>query len=142
MVGEREQDIRDVLGNAGQPLTHREITLASGAPRTTVRDVLRRMLESGEIEQTDGERYRMVNEGATPEQTREPGNRSQVGEHDQVVLAAVVAAGEFGLTITEVATQTGLRRRICENTLFRLEVKYGDLVSVGRPKRYRVRTEI
>lgn len=107
-----------------------------------MRDVLRRMLESGEIEQTDGERYRMVNEGATPEQTREPGNRSQVGEHDQVVLAAVVAAGEFGLTITEVATQTGLRRRICENTLFRLEVKYGDLVSVGRPKRYRVRTEI
>lgn len=142
MVSEREQDIRDVLGNAGQPLTHREVTLASGVARSTVRDVLRRMLDAGEIQQTgDGERYTMVNEGAAVE-TAEAGKRSQVGEHDQTVLAAVLAAGDFGLTITEVATQTGIRRRICENVLFRLEVRYGDLVSVGRPKRYRLKTEI
>lgn len=145
MVSEREQDIRDVLATAAHPLSQREVGILSQAPRSTVRDVLRRMVSSGEIEEPQEGTYRMVNEGATA-RAREAGGgdaRSGIGEHDQAALRAVLEhGGDLGLTISEVAQITGLRRRVCENTLWRLEVRYGDLESRGRPKRYRLKTDL
>lgn len=132
---EQETDVRDTLGNAGHPITVREVALASGVKLTTTRGIIRRMLEAGEVARDEDDRYTMINEGATQELQRV---RAQQGEHDEVVQEAVVRhAGDRGLTISEVAGLVNLRRRVCENTLWRLETKSGSLVSVGRPKRYR-----
>lgn len=132
---EQETYVRDTLGNSGHPITVREIALASGVKLSTTRGILRRMLEAGEVGRDEDERYTMINEGATP--SAQTASRSQQGEHDEVVRAAVLEhAGEHGLTITEISGLVNLRRRVCENTLWRLETKTGDLVSIGRPKRY------
>lgn len=136
MTSEQEQDVRDTLGNAGHPLTTREIALASGVVLSTTRGILTRMVGSGEVELNDG-RYRMVREGATPPGGSGGGRRSRTGEHDEVVLQAVLGyEGVSGVTISEVSELVNLPRRVCENTLYRLEEKLGRLVSIGRPKRY------
>lgn len=135
---EQETEVRETLETAGHPLTLREVHLASGVALSTTRGILRRMEEAGELERDGDDRYRLGSEPALP-QVRP---RSLQGEHDLVVRDAVRAhAGEEGLTITEVSGLVNLRRRVCENTLWRLETKAGDLVSVGRPRRYRPAAE-
>lgn len=131
---EQENDVRDALGNAGHPLTAREVSLASGVKLPTTRGILRRMQESGEAARDESDRYTLVDERTELPEVR----RSSQGQHDEVVLAAVRShAGPQGLTIKEVSGLVNLRRRVCENTLWRLETRGGELVSVGRPKRYR-----
>lgn len=136
-MSEQETDVRDVLGVAGHPLSSREVALAAGVKLATTRGILRRLLEAGEVTRDPDDRYR-----ANPEVTlggpgdQEVRTRSAVGEHDGVVRRAVLEhGGERGLTITEVSLLVGLRRRVAENTLWRLE-RSGDLVSLGRPRRY------
>lgn len=135
-VTEQEIDVRETLAVAGHPVTLREISLASGVKLSTARGILKRMHEAGEVERDESDRYRMST-GETAPASESP-VRSLQGEHDLVVRDAVRAhAGEEGLTITEVSGLVNLRRRVCENTLWRLETKAGELVSVGRPRRYR-----
>lgn len=138
MSSEQETDVREMLALAGHPVTMREVSLASGVKLSTTRGILRRMEDAGEVERDEHERYRMSSDPVSPP-TR---SRSVQGEHDLIVRDAVrTHAGSEGLTITEVSGLVNLRRRVCENTLWRLETKVGALVSVGRPRRYRPVTE-
>jgi hypothetical protein len=45
------------------------------------------------------------------------------GEHDNTVYAAIVDAGDAGLTLVELEERTGLRNRVLQNVTWRLEVK-------------------
>jgi hypothetical protein len=45
------------------------------------------------------------------------------GEHDSIVYAAIIDAGEAGLTLVELEERTGLRNRVLQNVTWRLEVK-------------------
>jgi hypothetical protein len=45
------------------------------------------------------------------------------GEHDSTVYAAIVEAGDAGLTLVELEERTGLRNRVLQNVTWRLEVK-------------------
>jgi hypothetical protein len=50
-------------------------------------------------------------------------NASLEGEHDNTVHAAIVDAGDAGLTLMELEERTGLRNRVLQNVTWRLEVK-------------------
>lgn len=60
------------------------------------------------------------------------------GEHDSVVYAALVDAGDAGLTLAELEGRTGLRNRVLQNVTWRLEVKQNRVHRVPgtRPHRY------
>lgn len=61
------------------------------------------------------------------------------GEHDSVVYAALLDAGDAGLTLVELEERTGLRNRVLQNVTWRLEVKQNRVHRVPgtRPHRYR-----
>lgn len=60
------------------------------------------------------------------------------GEHDSVVYAAIVDAGDRGLTLGEIEERTGLRNRVLQNVTWRLEVGQNRVHRVPgtRPHRY------
>lgn len=127
------QDVRDVLGCAAQPLTGREVGILVGADPTAALEQLR---EAGEVRR-NREGYRL----APVPRRREGGavtRRSVPGEHDDLVREVVWRAGPGGLTLTEIAEASELRRRVVENTVHRLRNQGHLTIYRGdaRPRRY------
>lgn len=63
---------------------------------------------------------------------------SAEGEHDDSVHAVIVTVGGHGISIRELVVQTGLRARVLENVIWRLDVKQSRVHRVpgSKPQRY------